>query len=109
MRRTWFTGFSAMSWIAASVSVGLGPRGGVAAAKRARQLRGVPPVHPPTMAARVRNVASVSVELPFGGLATAEPTLPVAARTRLGTVAAAFGRPGEGPVSLTPRRKRDSE
>src|SRR5215218_646474 len=109
MRRTWLTGFSAMSWIACSVLVGRGPRGGVAALKSARQLGRVPRVQPPSVAARVRNVASVSVEVPFGELATAEPTLPVAGRTKLGTVAAAFGSPGDGPVSFTPRRKRDSE
>src|SRR5215207_1886084 len=109
MRRTWLTGFSAMSWIASSVFVALGSRGGVAALNRARQLRGVPLVQPPTMAASVRKVARLSVEVPFGELATAAPTLPVAVRTRLGTVAAAFGSPGEGPVSFAPRRKRDSE
>src|SRR5215211_1723201 len=109
MRRTLFTGFSAMSWTACRVSVGLRPLGGVAALKSAWQLRGVPLVQPPTMAASVRKVASVAVALPFGGLATAEPTLPVAGRTRLGTVAAAFWSPGEGPVSLTPCRNRDSE
>src|SRR5947199_3396936 len=98
-----------MSWIAPRVSDGRRPPGGAAAANSARQVREVPLVHPPTMAASVRNVARVSVAVPFGVLATAEPTVPAPGRTRLGTVAAAFGSPGDGPARSLPRRNRASE
>lgn len=59
--------------------------------------------------ASVRNVASESVSLPLGGFEIPEPTLPEAGRTSSGTVAAAFGSPGEGPATWEPCKNRERE
>src|SRR5262245_36423072 len=90
------------------MSEGARPRGGVVARKSARQVAGPPVVQPARMAASVLTVASDWVALPFGGSASTAPTPPVAGFARPAAVAAAFGRPGDGPDTRPASRKRAS-
>lgn len=108
IRRALLAGSSAMRCTAASVSRGLRSPAGRAARNSLRQARGVPRTQPPTMFARVLKVASESVSGPLGGVEIACAAVPRAV-TRLRTVRAALGRPGDVPATVTPRRKRASE
>ena len=96
-----------MSTSAWSVSVGVEPRGGRARSNSVVHAPGEA-THAATMFASELNEPSVSVWLPFGGVASTAPTAPVAGFARFWTIPAAFCRPLAFPPIFAPSMNRAS-
>jgi len=97
----WNHGSWATSTSAAKVSPGRVPSGDVAASNSVSQ-SGAASMHAEIVLANESNVSRVLVSPPLGLASSTEDRAPVRTSARSWAMEAAFGRPGEGPLSSLP-------